>query len=112
MVIAWFHQAGHESLRFPFRPWYPKKEEPSFADMLTILRRVSYDEKTESLLPKQLRTKTWVAQLTELLSRAGRDKLRPRMLPSQSGSPSDRRVEIDPRRRYRTAPKRAKLELS
>ena len=39
--------------------------------MLTTLRRVSYEEKTERLLPKQSRLKTWVAQLTELLSRAG-----------------------------------------
>ena len=36
----------HQSLRFPSRPWYPQKEEPSFADMLTTLRRVSYPEKT------------------------------------------------------------------
>jgi SRSO17 transposase len=71
LVVVWFHRVGHESLRFPIRPWYPKKREPSFADMLTTLRRVSYGEKTERLLPKQSRTKTWVAQLTELLSRAG-----------------------------------------
>ena len=71
LVVVWFHRVGHESLRFPIRPWYPKKREPSFADMLTTLRRVSYEEKTERLLPKQSRTKTWVAQLTELLSRAG-----------------------------------------
>jgi len=71
LVVVWFHKAGHESLRFPIRPWYPKKREPSFADMLTTLRRVSYEEKTARLLPKQSRTKTWVAQLTELLSRAG-----------------------------------------
>jgi SRSO17 transposase len=71
LVVVWFHRAGHESLRFPVRPWYPKKREPSFADMLTTLRRVSYEEKTERLLPKQSRIKTWVAQLTELLSRAG-----------------------------------------
>ena len=58
-------------LRVPFRPWYPKKQEPSFADILTTLRRVSYEEKTEGLLPKQCRLKTWIAQLTELLSRAG-----------------------------------------
>ncbi len=44
---------GHQLVRFPFRPWYLKKEEPSFADMLTTLRLVSYDEKTEQLLPKQ-----------------------------------------------------------
>lgn len=71
LVVVWFHQAGHQFLSFPFRPWYTKKEEPSFADMLTTLRRVSYEEKIEGLLPKQSRLKTWVAQLTELLSRAG-----------------------------------------
>ncbi len=71
LVVVWFHQTGHQFLRFPFRPWYTKKEEPSFADMLTTLRRVSYEEKTEQLLPKQSDLKTWIAQLTELLSRAG-----------------------------------------
>jgi hypothetical protein len=39
--------------------------------MLTTLRRVSYDEKTEPLRPEQSRLKTWITQLTELLSRAG-----------------------------------------
>jgi SRSO17 transposase len=71
LVVVWFHQTGHQFLRFPYRPWYLRKEEPSFADLLTILRLVSYEEKTERLLPKQCRLKTWVAQLTELLSRAG-----------------------------------------
>jgi hypothetical protein len=71
MIIVWFHQTGHRSLRFPLRPWYPKKEEPSFADMLTTLRLISYDEKTERLLPKQCMLKTWISQITELLSRAG-----------------------------------------
>jgi DDE superfamily endonuclease len=71
LVVVWFHQTGHQFLRFPFRPWYIRKEEPSFADMLTALRRVSYEEKTERLLPKPCGLKTWVAQLTELLSRAG-----------------------------------------
>ena len=58
-------------MRFPFRPGYQKKAEPSFADMLTTLRRLSYDEKTEGLLPKPSRLKTWIAQLTERLSRTG-----------------------------------------
>ena len=71
LVVVWFHQTGHRLLRFPFRPWYTKKEEPSFADMLTTLRRVSYEEKTEQLLPEQCPLKTWIAQLTELLSRTG-----------------------------------------
>ena len=29
LVVVWFHQMGHQLLRFPFRPWYPKKQEPS-----------------------------------------------------------------------------------
>src|SRR5512142_1906651 len=71
MVVVWFHQTGHQFVRFPFRPWYPQKEEPSFAEMVTTLRRLSYDEKTEGLLPGPSRLKTWIAQLTELLSRTG-----------------------------------------
>ena len=71
LVVVWFHRAGHRSVQFPFRPWYRKKAEPSFADMLTTLRRLSYDEKTEGLLPEHTRLKTWIAQLTELLSRTG-----------------------------------------
>jgi DDE superfamily endonuclease len=71
VVVVWFHQTGHHSLRFPFRPWYRTKEEPSFADLLTTLRRVSYEAKTAGLLPRRCRLKTWIAQLTELLSRAG-----------------------------------------
>ena len=71
LVVVWFHQIGHQSLSFPFRPWYRKKQEPSFADMLTTLRRVSYEAKTERVHPKQSGVKTWLIQLTELLSRAG-----------------------------------------
>jgi hypothetical protein len=71
IVVVWFHQTGHQFLQFPERPWYPQKAEPSFADMLTTLRRLSYDEKTAGVLPKQSPLKTWIAQLTELLSRTG-----------------------------------------
>jgi hypothetical protein len=71
IVVVWFHQVGHEFVRFPIRPWYRRKQEPSFADMLTTLRRVSYDEKTEPLLSEPGGSKTWITQLTELVSRAG-----------------------------------------
>jgi DDE superfamily endonuclease len=71
LVIVWFHQTGHQSLRFPVRPWYPKKREPSFADMLTTLRRVSYQEQIERPPSKRCTLKTLLAQLTEFLSRAG-----------------------------------------
>ena len=69
MAIVWFHQEGHRSLQLPFRPWY-KKEEPSFADILTTLRRVSYEEKMPPLTQKQGSLRTWIAQIVELLSRA------------------------------------------
>ena len=71
LVVVWFHRTGHPFVRFPFRPWYTKKREASFADMLTTLRRVSYDEKTEGLPSNRCDLKTWIAQLTALLSRAG-----------------------------------------
>jgi len=71
LLVVWFHHHGHRFLRFPHRPWYRRKQEPSFADLLTTLRRVSYDDKNQTLAPKRGRLKTWFAQLTELLSRAG-----------------------------------------
>jgi SRSO17 transposase len=71
LVVVWFHQTGYQFLRFPIRPWYPQKEEPSFGDLLTTLRRVSYEEKTARLLPNGSGLKAWIAQLTEFLSRAG-----------------------------------------
>jgi SRSO17 transposase len=71
LVVVWFHQAGRRSVCFPASPWYSKKKEPSFADMLTTLRRVSYEDKIKGLLPKRSLLKTCIAQLTELLSRAG-----------------------------------------
>jgi hypothetical protein len=69
LVVVWCHQVGHGSIRFPRRPWYKRKQEPSFADLLTTLRRVSHEDKTPTLLPKQCRLKTWIAQITELASR-------------------------------------------
>lgn len=45
LTIVWFATEGHADLQFPDRPWYAWKSEPSFADMLTTLRRKSWDEK-------------------------------------------------------------------
>jgi hypothetical protein len=71
LVVLWFHQDGHSKLRFPQRPWYRHKKEPSFADLLSTLRRVSCEELTEILVSQQGDIKTWIAQLTELLTRTG-----------------------------------------
>jgi hypothetical protein len=71
IVVVWLHRTGHQFVHFPFRPWYPQKEEPSFADMWTTLRRLSYEEKTEGVVGKRSSRKTWIAQLIELLIRTG-----------------------------------------
>ena len=71
LIVVWFHQAGHRHLEFPDRPWYRKKAEPSFADMLTTLRRLSWQDKFRGLpLPSRL-AKKQLAQVIEFLSLAG-----------------------------------------
>jgi hypothetical protein len=67
LVVVWFHQEGHRHLQFPYRPWYPGKQEPSFADLLTTLRRVSCQEKTEGLRSDEGGLKTWLAQPSGLI---------------------------------------------
>ena len=37
LTLVWFHRDGHRSVSFPDRPWYPGKEEPSYADILAAL---------------------------------------------------------------------------
>lgn len=71
LTTLWFHQTGHRHVRFPERPWYTKKKEPSFADMLTTLRRLSWNELWQESLTKRGVPKTLLAKITEFLSRAG-----------------------------------------
>ncbi len=71
LIVLWFHRAGHRHLQFPDRPWYRKKREPSFADMLTTLRRLSWLNKFRTLpLPSRVARKS-LAQIIEFLSLAG-----------------------------------------
>jgi len=71
LVILWFHQNGQAQCQFPYRPWYRQKAEPSFADMLSTLRRCSWEAliapgRTQgSIDEKQL------AQLIDFASRSG-----------------------------------------
>ena len=44
LTIVWYATEGHADLQFPDRPWYWWKEAPSFADMLTTLRRKTWEE--------------------------------------------------------------------
>jgi len=71
LTTLWFHQKGHRHVRFPERPWYTKKKEPSFADMLTTLRRLSWTELWQGSVTKRGVPKTLLAKMTEFVSRAG-----------------------------------------
>ncbi len=71
LTILWFHQVGHRHVQFPDRPWYLHKEEPSFADMLTTLRRISWQEKLRTLPLKSRLAKKTLAQIIDFLSLAG-----------------------------------------
>jgi DDE superfamily endonuclease len=71
LIVVWFHRVGHLLVQYPERPWYRGKSEPSFADMLSTLRRVSWEEKTLPLLPKHGVLKMQVVRLLEFVSRAG-----------------------------------------
>jgi DDE superfamily endonuclease len=71
LVIVWFHQTGHRYVKFPDRPWYPQKKGPSFADMLTTLRRQSWTEQFSPVLSKSGLAKKYLTQVIEFLSLAG-----------------------------------------
>jgi hypothetical protein len=71
LTVLWFHRVGHRHLQFPDRPWYRRKEEPSFADMLTTLRRLSWWDKIRTLPLKSRLAKNTLVQLVEFLSLSG-----------------------------------------
>jgi len=71
LIVLWFHQHGHRQVEYPDRPWYLTKQEPSFADQLSTLRRLSWGEKTHQLFRKRSGWKKLLAQITEFVSRAG-----------------------------------------
>jgi hypothetical protein len=71
LVVLWFERGGWELLHFPERPWYTRKREPSFADMLTALRRQSWLEKLAQLSARGSQQEKHVAELAELASRVG-----------------------------------------
>lgn len=71
LIIVWFHQEGHRHLQFPDRPWYRQKKEPSFADMLTTLRRQSLEESLQDHLPKTGRLKKRLTRIIQILTLCG-----------------------------------------
>ena len=48
LIVLWFVREGHRYYRSLERPWYTTKSQPSFADMLATLRRLSLREQVSS----------------------------------------------------------------
>ena len=71
LTVLWFHCEGHSHVVFPVRPWYRKKREPSFADMLTTLRRLSWQEKLLGVRSSSGPHEKVIGQMIEFVSRAG-----------------------------------------
>jgi hypothetical protein len=70
LALIWFDRDGHRSLSFPDRPWYPGKEEPSYADILAALRRESWRGQFAGVDWEGGGAETPLAQLIEFVSRA------------------------------------------
>jgi hypothetical protein len=71
LIVVWFDREGHRHVEFPERPWYQHKKEPSFGDMLTTLRRLSWKNNYGDLVPKRGRARKLFEQITWILCLAG-----------------------------------------
>ena len=71
LVVVWLHRVGHTWVAFPDRPWYRHKEEPSFADMLSTLRRRSWQELFAGVPWEGAPWDKELAQLLDFVSRSG-----------------------------------------
>lgn len=71
LTVLWYAQHGHQHVQFPERPWYTHKREPSFADMLTTLRRVTWEDRILPVRPNSSVWKKSVDLLTYLATLAG-----------------------------------------
>jgi hypothetical protein len=71
LVVLWCDEVGHQWLRFPERPWYRHKREPSFQDLVSALRRLSWEEKIREVVPAGGPHEKWVAEVVELAARVG-----------------------------------------
>ena len=70
LSILWFHLEGHQHVQFPYRPWYTRKCEPSFADILMTLRRRTWQNILSRLYSRSTLDKLISPQLTDFLCRA------------------------------------------
>jgi hypothetical protein len=71
LIVLWFDRIGHEWMRFPDRPWYRRKREPSFQDMVTTLRRKSWQEKLAEVVSPTGPHGNWLTTVVEWAARVG-----------------------------------------
>ena len=71
LSVLWFHLGGHAHVEFPHRPWYRKKAEPSFADVLSTLRHQSWLEQKRRVQSQTAPFEKFLARLLHFVSRAG-----------------------------------------
>lgn len=71
LTVLWYAQHGHQHLQFPKRSWYPRKSEPSFADMLTPLRRTSWEHQFQAVRKQPTLGNKTIERLTFLATLAG-----------------------------------------
>jgi hypothetical protein len=69
LTLIWFHEGGHRSLSYPDRPWYPGKDEPSYADILASLRRETWRDQFPGVDWERGVEETPLARLIEFASR-------------------------------------------
>lgn len=71
LTIVWYATEGHAEFQIPERPWYWWKSEPSFADMLTTLRRKSWEDKLSKVSRESPLDNNSLDLLTYLATLAG-----------------------------------------
>jgi len=71
LTVKWFDEEGYKKLEYPDRPWYPQKCAPSFADMLTTLRKETWRTNYGHLLESGSMSEKDFEELVFFLSLAG-----------------------------------------
>ena len=70
LIVLWFAAAGQRCYRPLERPWYTTKRAPSFADMLTTLRRESVRQEVLNTPPHGRGSRKLVATLIHIAQQA------------------------------------------
>lgn len=71
LIVRWFDAEGQAWVRFPDRPWYRHKREVSFQDMVTTLRRRSWEAKLREVVSPGGPHEKWLATVVEWAARVG-----------------------------------------